>query len=453
MITKIKGTKDYDPIEYQYKQKIIDIFKTIIYDNNFQMIETPIIESCELFKRSVNGSEIAQKQMYEFKDKANRELCLRPEGTAPFVRAYIENNWQELWNQKFAYSIPMFRYEQPQKGRYRQFYQSGIEFVGEKHYLKDYFVITIGIYLLNALEIPYVLKINSIGDKQARQKYEQALSKYLKPYYNELSFESQKRFDEGRFLRILDDKNDAKLYFIKNAPKITDFISKESKEYYRKIVEKLKDINDMNDGAIQEDVSLVRGLDYYDEVVFEFVAKDRRYSNQGTLIGGGRYSGLFAELGGPDVSSVGFGFGVDRLIDLHKEIHPLELSGIKESLNNLSVYVASSIDDNQLELFMDNVFVALTNFGVSVHLDFKIQKTKRIFEKARKRNATVVIYDDSELGNEMFYAKDLKTGKRVVLDFSDEGLEDLMKFLKETRINYSEDRYAEFQSFLGEEDE
>ncbi|MCU9934272.1 ATP phosphoribosyltransferase regulatory subunit [Mycoplasmopsis felis] len=199
----------------------------------------------------------------------------------------------------------MFRYEQPQKGRYRQFYQAGVEFVGEKNYLKDIAVIYLAASILDYLEVPYKLKINSIGNLESRRNYELSLKNYLIKFKDQLTPESQKRLLENNVLRILDDKIDSKLDFIKNAPKISDYLSEESKTYYNNVKIKLDEL------GIEyiESNELVRGLDYYDEVVFEFVADTKDVRSQSTIIGGGRYSNLIKELGGPDLSSVGFGFG------------------------------------------------------------------------------------------------------------------------------------------------
>ncbi|UWV79758.1 ATP phosphoribosyltransferase regulatory subunit [Mycoplasmopsis felis] len=187
----------------------------------------------------------------------------------------------------------MFRYEQPQKGRYRQFYQAGVEFVGEKNYLKDIAVIYLAASILDYLEVPYKLKINSIGNLESRRNYELSLKNYLIKFKDQLTPESQKRLLENNVLRILDDKIDSKLDFIKNAPKISDYLSEESKTYYNNVKIKLDEL------GIEyiESNELVRGLDYYDEVVFEFVADTKDVRSQSTIIGGGRYSNLIKELG------------------------------------------------------------------------------------------------------------------------------------------------------------
>ncbi|WP_322910903.1 histidine--tRNA ligase [Mycoplasmopsis felis] len=439
MITKIKGTKDYNYIEYELKNFISSIFEELCLKNGFKFIETPIIESTNLFKRTVQDSDIAQKEMYDFLDKSQREISLRPEGTAPFVRAYIENKWYTEQNQRFAYNMPMFRYEQPQKGRYRQFYQAGVEFVGEKNYLKDIAVIYLAASILDYLEIPYKLKINSIGNLESRKNYELSLKNYLIKFKDQLTQESQKRLLENNVLRILDDKIDSKLDFIKSAPKIKDYLSKESQTYYNNVKTKLDELGI----KYFESNELVRGLDYYDEVVFEFVADTKDIGSQSTIIGGGRYSNLIKELGGPDLSSVGFGFGIDRCASLIRERF-IKSTNIEQEINNCDIYVSSSLNETNLSKLFDLTYKHLINLFPSVEFEFNLIKSKKLFEKANKKNAKIIIYDDKMLQPIMFCAKNLLTNDKIIFQNNNQGIADLLRFLEECDLDIDINELEEY---------
>ncbi|WP_426461458.1 histidine--tRNA ligase [Mycoplasma hafezii] len=432
MINKIKGTKDYNPVDYEVKKYIQTVFEETVNKFGFLMIETPIFESSSLFKRSVgDDSDIVNKEMYEFKDKGDRDICLRPEGTASFVRALIENKWYGTSWDKFAYFGPMFRYEQPQKGRYRQFYQAGVEFVGEKNYLKDAEVVLMAQILLNHLDVDTKLKINTIGDKESRKYYEIALKKYFEPFKDQLSKDSQMRLEKGGVLRILDDKVDAKLECVKNAPKIKDYLSNDSKEYFEKLTNVLKDWD------IDFEISheLVRGLDYYDEFVFEFVSTDSNTGSQSTLIGGGRYSNLIKELDGPELSSVGFGFGVDRLISIIGEKFIKE-NHISEIVDSYTIYLAASESESNLEYLNSIANNFLRVIFSKVKTEYTLVKSKKIFDKARKVNAEILICDDKNLESKnLLVAKHLPSGDKITFPKTDQGVIDVVRFIADKEVD------------------
>nr|WP_307928129.1 histidine--tRNA ligase [Mycoplasmopsis bovis] len=298
-------------------------FFRLIELNCFNLVETPILESADLYKRSVAGSDIVSKEMYEFTDKGNRILSLRPEGTAGFIRALIENKWHvindEFWPRttKFAYYGPMFRYEQPQKGRMRQFYQAGVEIIdgksGDLNIYQDAELINMAYELLDSLGVGFVLKINSIGDQKCRNKYQEELRKYLEQYKDELTPINQERLKNNVF-RILDDKVDSQKPFMKKAPKLKDFLSSKSRDHFKKTLMLLDILNI----KYEIDFSLVRGLDYYDEIVYEFVSSAKDAGSQSTIVGGGRYSNLVKELGGPDLFADRMRLGYWQ-IDWHNE--------------------------------------------------------------------------------------------------------------------------------------
>ncbi|CCP23856.1 histidine--tRNA ligase [Mycoplasmopsis cynos] len=438
MFKKVKGTKDYSPVELFMRNVVTSIFVYKVRKSGFLEIETPIIEPLELFKRSSEQSEIVKKEMFEFSDKANRNLVLRPEGTASFIRAYVENKWFSLPNQKFYYYGPMFRYEQPQKGRYRQFYQAGIEIVGEKNYLKDVEAIYLGATILLELELPYILKINSIGDEASRAKYQEDLKKYLLPFKDQLSDISKERLDSGKVLRILDDKVDSKLDFMKNAPKISDYLSEESKTYFNNVQ------NSLDDLGIPFIVSndLVRGLDYYDEIVFEFVYDTNNKSSQSTIIGGGRYSSLISDLGGPNLSSVGFGLGIDRLVDYLTSLEIFEKDFFEHSVNSFDIYIASTMNEENVNILFKKFYTPLIDIsGIDLYFEYDVIKSNKAYERAKKYQAKIMISDDVKY-KDLFFAKNLITNEKIYFAKNEEGLRTLFEFFLECeeldRINEEE---------------
>ncbi|MFV8473201.1 histidine--tRNA ligase [Mycoplasma sp. AA7A] len=445
MINKIKGTKDFSVTEAMLKDFVQTSFENVVTKHEFKMIETPIMEQSALFKRTVGESEIAKKEMYEFKDKGDRDICLRPEGTASFVRAFVENKWYADDFDRFAYFGPMFRYEQPQKGRYRQFYQAGVEYVGNKNYLRDAEVILTANELLELFNLDFELKINSIGDLASRANYEAALYDYLIQYQDQLSPISQERLVNKKVLRILDDKEDSKKEFMKNIPLIQDYLSPESKQYFENVLTTLA----TNGIAFTISNELVRGLDYYDEVVFEFVSKDKNAGAQSTLIGGGRYSNLIKELGGPDLSSVGFGFGVDRLIDLIKEDFN-EVTHIETEARHVDIYIAMSEDSKNIDYAFWLANNHLRNF-FTVEVELELIKAKKIIDKANKRTAQFIIYEDKMLGNDLLNIKSLVTKDKISFGKNLHGIADLFTFLIENVEDDSEIEIDEIEEYVAEE--
>ncbi|UWW01043.1 histidine--tRNA ligase [Mycoplasmopsis felis] len=439
MITKIKGTKDYNFIEYELKNFISSIFEELCLKNGFKFIETPIIESTNLFKRTVQDSEIAQKEMYDFLDKSKEKFLLDQKELHLLLEHILKISGILNKIKSLLTISPMFRYEQPQKGRYRQFYQAGVEFVGEKNYLKDIAVIYLAASILVYLEVPYKLKINSIGNLESRKNYELSLKNYLIKFKDQLTQESQKRLLENNVLRILDDKIDSKLDFIKSAPKISDYLSEESKNYYNNVKIKLDELGI----EYLESNELVRGLDYYDEVVFEFVADTKDIGSQSTIIGGGRYSNLIKELGGPDLSSVGFGFGVDRCASLIRERF-IKSTNIEQEINNCDIYVSSSLNETNLSKLFDLTYKHLINLFPSVEFEFNVIKSKKLFEKANKKNAKIIIYDDKMLQPNMFCAKNLITNDKIIFQNNNQGIADLLRFLEECDLDISDINEEEY---------
>lgn len=434
MFNKIKGTRDLSPKEGAIYELIRKTFMQAANSFNFNYVETPIIEPALLYRRSVAGSDIVKKEMYEFKDKGDRDIALRPEGTAGFIRALVENKWYASAKvSKFCYYGPMFRYEQPQKGRQRQFYQAGVEAIGEANSYQDAEVIILADNILKTLDISTTLKINSIGDLESRTNYQKVLKDYLSKYKDQLSPLSQERL-EGNVLRILDDKEDSAKDFVKKAPKINKYLSAKSDKYFKDLLR----ILDNQNIKYQIDYSLVRGLDYYDEVVFEFVSNSQNAGSQSTVIGGGRYSNLIKELGGPDLSSIGWGFGIDRTAEIMME-EQIELRD--EDVEKVDVLVACTSQKNFDKLF--SLTNELRNYGIKLEVVKELTKSKKIFDKAAKLNASFVIFDDEVVSKDMFIVKCLKSNDKITFDYNEDGFLDLLEFLSNNGLSALDDLMIE----------
>ncbi|MEZ5315426.1 MAG: histidine--tRNA ligase [Chlamydiales bacterium] len=284
--------------------------RAICHLYGYREIRTPLFELTELFTRSIGlNTDIVSKEMYTFQDKGGRSLTLRPEGTTPVMRAFIEKNLHQISSiHKFFYLCPMFRYERQQAGRYRQHYQFGVEAIGSNSPYQDVEIIQILWSFYKKLGLQgFNLHINSIGDAKTRENFRDALKNYLKPYFNDLSLESQKRYQTNP-IRILDSKNSKDQELLTEAPLIYDFLSNESKTHYQEFCNLLEE----EKIPFISNPKLVRGLDYYNNIVFEITSAE--LGSQNSLGGGGRYDGLMTQLGGPNLPACGFGTGIERII-------------------------------------------------------------------------------------------------------------------------------------------
>lgn len=304
----VRGTHDLLGEELQKFEYIENIIYKIAKLYGFQEIRTPILEFAEIFEKNVGeDTDIVNKEMYIFKDKNEEKIALRPEGTAPVVRALISNGLSHNLPLKFFYMGAMFRYERPQKGRQRQFHQVGFEYLGTNHYTSDVEVINLAIDFIKKLGITdYQLQINSLGSKTSLNVYKKELVAYLHSVENKLSADSQIRLQKNP-LRILDSKNEQDQKLLQQAPRISDSLIKEDKEEFTKVLESLTSLGIPY--TINE--KLVRGLDYYSHSVFEIVTNT--LGAQGTLIAGGRYNDMIQEMSGPQVGAFGFAAGLERL--------------------------------------------------------------------------------------------------------------------------------------------
>lgn len=313
MFQRLKGTRDIYGLEEKVLNLIENKFFKIIKNYNFKRICTPIIEDANLFIRSVGEtSDIVSKEMYLFKDNGQRDIALRPEGTASTIRAFVENKINNLEPTKLAYFGPMFRYERPQKGRYRQFIQGGVELIENSTIENNFEIIKLAYDFLKSLKISNItLEINNLGSFESRNNYIEILKEYFSKYKEQLNEISLIRLQKN-VLRILDDKEEIKKDFVKNAPKLIDYLSSIEKERFKNLL----DLLDEFEIKYVINPYLVRGLDYYNDIVFEFVSNSDALGSQCTVLGGGRYDGMIKSFGGPDIGSIGFAFGVDRLMEI-----------------------------------------------------------------------------------------------------------------------------------------
>lgn len=397
MITKAKGCYDLygeEAKKFKLAEKVIE---EVMQLYNINYIRTPVFENSELFRRGVGEeTDIVSKEMYEFKDKSDRSLTLRPEGTAGVVRSYIENKMTNnlVKPVKFYYIEPMYRYERPQKGRYREFTQFGIEVLGESNPLIDMEVISAVIEVFNRLGLENIkLKINTLGDKSSRETYKKLLIDHFNNYKDNLCSDCQRRLVTNP-LRILDCKIDREKDFFKDAPKIRDYLSDQSKAYFKRVEEYLKELN-IN---YEIDDNLVRGLDYYDELVFEIEV------DNSTICGGGRYNRLVKELGGDDTCAFGFAIGMERFLSL------IDLPDEKQDL----IYVLALSETERKEAL--KLVRYLRSNNKKADFDTENKSLKSQFKKADNLNSRYLIFiNDEKLKEENIEIKDnLKSTKEEV---------------------------------------
>jgi len=409
MITKQKGTYDIYGNDAKYYNYINNVFSTVASYYNYNFIRTPIFEASELFHRSVGEtSDIVSKETYDFKDRGERNITLRPEGTAGVVRSFIENKMYGEANQpiKLYYSGSMYRYERPQAGRYRELSQFGVEVLGSDSEIQDAEVISLAYRILEEMGIDNVtVKINTLGDTESRNNYREALVKYLEPQIKDLCPDCQNRLKTNP-LRILDCKIDKESSILINAPSILDYLNEASKKRFNKVLEYLNYL----DVDYEVDESIVRGLDYYNHTVFEFVTDMPELGNASTLGAGGRYNNLVENLGGPSTPCVGWACGIDRLMIILKE-----LNKDKEFEDNIDVYVMAVNDEERitaLRLAQD-----LRWSELKVELDTLERGLKGQFKAADRINARLlVILNSEDLNKGLITVKDNLTKEEVKVD-------------------------------------
>ena len=399
MISKQKGTYDLYGEEAIKVLALRNIFENIMNNFNYSFIRTPVFESTELFKRtSGETSDVVSKEMYEFKDKKDRSLALRPEGTASVARCFIENKLYTDLPRKFWYFEPMYRYDRPQKGRYREHFQFGCEAYGSNDARVDAEIISIPYHLFETLGLEGVkVRINTLGDNESRENYKKALVDYLKPHIDSLCEDCKERFNKNP-LRILDCKVDKDNEILKNIPKTIDYLNEESKTFFDEVLSYL----DSLEICYEVDPKTIRGLDYYTHTVFEIEANIKDFGAQNVLCAGGRYNNLVENLDGPATPAVGFGLGSERLL-------------LALEHENIDIVDEKSVDVYVIPMTLDKTFsfslvYLLRTLGLSVETDYLNRKLANNFKYAEKINAkyTVVIGED-EIEKEYFTVKNMKT--------------------------------------------
>ena len=399
-----KGTKDMLPSEAYKWNYIADKLKKISEEYGIREIRTPMFEATELFERGVGETtDVVQKEMYTFEDKGGRSITLKPEGTAPAVRAFIEHSlYADAQPTKMFYFTDCFRYEKMQKGRLRQFHQYGIEVFGSQEASIDAEIISLVMRSLDEFGIKGIsLNINSLGCPSCRAKYNEALKEYLKSNYDDLCETCKTRFEKNP-MRIIDCKEKKCKEIVKNAPIILDFICDECKEHF----EKLKNYLTAMGIEYNVDPQIVRGLDYYSKTVFE-VIKDGL-----TICGGGRYDYLVEEIGGPKTPAMGFGLGLERLL------LTLEEEGIKiEEPNRCDLFIGSMGDNAKLKAM--KLAFDLRKEGLKVDIDHLGKSVKAQMKYANKIGARFTfVIGDSEKQENMVNVKRMSDGEKfeVALD-------------------------------------
>lgn len=405
MIKMPRGTQDILPQDSAKWCYIENRLHTLMELYNYKEIRTPIFESTELFARGVGDStDVVQKEMYTFKDKGDRSLTLRPEGTAAVVRSYIEHKMQGDPNQpiKLYYNGPMFRYERKQKGRYRQFNQFGVEAIGAENPSIDAEILAMVMHIYESFGLKHLkLVINSIGDSESRKEYNEALVKHFEPVIDTFCSDCQSRLHTNP-MRILDCKIDRDKEAVKNAPRITDYLNNDSKSYYEQVKLHLDNLNI----SYVEDPNLVRGLDYYTHTAFELMIDNPEYDGAiTTLCGGGRYNGLLQLLDGPDETGIGFALSIERLLmALDEEGISLDVS---EDFDLFVVTMGEDADRYAVKLIND-----LRRNGIRVDKDYLNRKIKGQMKQADRLNAKyTVVIGDQELENNEIGVKNMISGE------------------------------------------
>ena len=405
MIKMPRGTQDILPQDSAKWRYIENRLHTLMELYNYKEIRTPIFESTELFARGVGDStDVVQKEMYTFKDKGDRSLTLRPEGTAAVVRSYIEHKMQGEPNQpiKLYYNGPMFRYERKQKGRYRQFNQFGVEAIGAENPSIDAEILAMVMHIYESFGLKHLkLVINSIGDSESRKEYNEALVKHFEPVIDTFCSDCQSRLHTNP-MRILDCKIDRDKEAVKNAPRITDYLNNDSKSYYEQVKLHLDNLNI----SYVEDPNLVRGLDYYTHTAFELMIDNPEYDGAiTTLCGGGRYNGLLQLLDGPDETGIGFALSIERLLmALDEEGISLDVS---EDFDLFVVTMGEDADRYAVKLTND-----LRRNAIKVDKDYLNRKIKGQMKQADRLNAKyTVVIGDQELENNEIGVKNMISGE------------------------------------------
>ena len=414
MIQKPKGTKDLLPNESYKWQEVENKVKKVLESYNFKEIRVPVFEHTELFQRGVGETtDVVQKEMYTFDDKGGRSITLRPEGTAGVVRAFLENGMGSMPSPvKLWYNMGMYRYENVQKGRLREFHQIGAELIGSSSYLADVEVILLGKSMFDSLNIPNIkLTINSIGCPKCRGEYQKVLKEFIGKNLDEYCDTCKTRFEKNP-MRILDCKEKKCKELNVGAPMMIDYLCEECKEHFENVKSALSSAN----VEFEIDSSIVRGLDYYTKTVFEFIDDKTGL----TVLGGGRYDGLVEEFGGASTPAVGFATGVERVMELFEATN----EQVQENVPDL--YIVSCGDKENIKSI--EIAENLRKAGVYVEKDIMERSFKAQFKYADKLNCkNVIVIGEDELTSGKVKVKNMATGEEVEAELAPEAIINIIK--------------------------
>lgn len=421
MIQKPKGTYDVNNDLGRKILRIEELLHTLMEKYNYEYVRTPLFESSELFHRGVGETtDIVTKETYDFIDRGERKMTLRPEGTAGVVRSFIENKMYGRADMpvKTWYYGPMYRYERPQSGRFREFYQFGVEVFGSKDALMDAEVISIPVRLYELLGLKNIkVNINSLGDSESRNAYREALVEYFKPHLDDLCEDCRERFMKNP-LRILDCKVDSEKEIMKNAPCMIDYLNESSKKHFEDVGKYLESM----DIEYSVNPKIVRGLDYYTHTVFEVEASVEGFGSQNVLCGGGRYDSLVENIGGPSTPGVGFALGMERLITAldYEKINLVEEKSI-------DVYIIPMSDmEKDCSVRLLNI---LRMNGFNCDMDYMNRNIKSNFKQADRLNSKfVAIIGEEEVNSNVITIKDNHSKEEYKIN-----VEEIVEFL-DTKI-------------------
>jgi len=405
-----RGTVDLLPEETKKWQYVEALLRNLCNVYNYEEIRTPTFEHTEVFQRGVGETtDIVQKEMYTFKDRGDRSITLRPEGTAGVVRAYLQHKLygSPIQPTKLYYFMELFRYERPQQGRMRQLHQFGVEVLGSADPAVDAEVIALAMTAYKKLGLSSLkLVINSLGDQQSRNAHRDALIKHFTPHMDELCADCNSRLMKNP-LRILDCKTDMHHESMATAPSVLDYLNEESEEYF----EKVKSYLDAMDISYEVDATLVRGLDYYNHTAFEIMSEAEGFGAITTLLGGGRYNGLAEQLGGPKTPGIGFGMGIERLL-MALEAEKIELP-IADDLDLFFISIGEAPKTKAVNLVQE-----LREAGFRVDQDYQQRKVKAQFKAANRVHAKyVAILGDEELSENHVKIRSMETGDETSVSF------------------------------------
>ena len=411
-IINVKGTHDIIGGEAENYSYVENVMSQIASFFAFKQVRPPVLEHSELFVRGVGeSSDVVRKEMYTFDDKGGRSLTLRPEFTAGIMRLIVQNKLLPISELplKFYYCGPVFRYERPQLGRYRQFNQFGVESVGHASPYADVEVISLAYTILQSLGLQNVtIKINTLGDEASRDAYRAALKDFFKDKVENMCEDCRMRYQINP-LRILDCKVPSDQEIVKDAPKMSAYISEASQKRFAQVLDSLGEMGI----PYEVDDTLVRGLDYYSETVFEFHYVSNKGNNYGAIGAGGHYDKLVHEIGGPDAPGVGFSFGVERIVSVLTDDDLLQEAEVK-----LDAYVMPvGIESQKTALMVANELRVL---GYHVDMCYDDVKLGNMFKRAEKKQAKLaVIIGEEEIKNKSVIIKNMESKEQITVSLED----------------------------------